>query len=441
MITGHLPADGRVPPGGRRDELRSRVEAAAGPRYHLPARAAVQSRAIDASARTARLVSVDAYRGFVMLLMLAEVLRSCDVAAALGDSRFWTVVCQQQTHVAWTGSTLHDLIQPSFYFLVGLALLLSATRRRLLGVSVTDMSRHVMTRSLLLVALGIVIVSVDRWRWSWWFGDTLTQIGLAYPFVFLVMRRPRRDWYLMGAAILFAYWLLFALFPLPPAAFDYASVNVSADWLKLHGLTGFAAHWQKNSNPAWAFDYWFLNIFHAGPPYVGNPLGLTTLNFVPSIATMILGLIAGDVLYSGRSNAGKVTWLSTAGISMICCGWLLGWLGICPVVKSIWTPSWVLFSGGWCFLILAAFQALGGITAFNRAALPLTVIGTNSLVAYSVAHLYPALAFGSLRHALGPDIFMRLGNAYEPAMYGLAVLGMYWFVLFLLNRARIFVRI
>jgi predicted acyltransferase len=93
------------------------------------ARAATLNAGQAITTGTARLASVDAYRGLVMLLMLAEVLRSYSVAAAVPDSRLWGLVCKEQTHAPWLGCTLHDLIQPSFFLLVGLGVHLSVARR------------------------------------------------------------------------------------------------------------------------------------------------------------------------------------------------------------------------------------------------------------------------------------------------------------------------
>ena len=132
----------------------------------------------------------------------------------------------------------------------------------------------------------MALVAVHPRQWMWLFADTLTQIGLAYPFLFLVALRPKRDWYVALTVILVGYWLVFALFPAPTATVDYPAVGVSRQWLDLHGLTGFAAHWQKNSNAAWAFDRWFLNLFSKDTPSTGEANGLTTLSFIPSIGTI-----------------------------------------------------------------------------------------------------------------------------------------------------------
>jgi predicted acyltransferase len=388
-----------------------------------------------------RVHSVDAYRGLVMLLMLAEVLRSCDVAAAIGHQPLWDFVCLEQTHVPWTGASLHDLIQPGFYFLVGVGLALSLRRRLSSGQTHSQLLGHALIRSAVLVVLGMALVAVHPRRWAWWFDDTLTQIGLAYPFVFAIAFRPIRQRWLALAAILSAYWLWFAITPVLSVSAASPPPGVSPDWFELHGLSGFAAHWQKNANPAWAVDRWFLNLFPRDVPFTGNDNGLTTLNFIPSIATMILGLVAGDRLRSHGTPASKLQFLFAAGILLLAAGWLMGWLGIVPVVKAIWTPSWALYSGGWCFLFLAAFFALVDVGGYRQIVFPLTVVGLNSIVAYSLSHVFPAVAFNSLRRIFGARVFQLAGTNYEPAVYGAAVLVLYWLALYVLYRRRIFVRI
>ena len=386
-----------------------------------------------------RVVSVDAYRGFVMFLMLAEALRSCAVYAAVPSSYFLNLLCYEQTHAAWVGASLHDLIQPSFYFLVGVGLLLSIRRRLSAGQTLPSLAHHTLVRSVALIVLGMALVSVHPRQWTWMFVDTLTQIGLAYPFLFIIALRPKRVWYVAFIGILIGYWLWFALYPLPSQAFDYAAVGVPWEWLTAHGLTGFAAHWQKNSNAAWAVDRWFMNLFPRDAPFTGAENGLTTLNFIPSIGTMILGLFAGDLI-RGTSGWQTVRTLFATGVVLLVTASFLGVLGIVPIVKAIWTPSWVLYSGGWCFLILAAFYCFVDVTGFKRLAFPLIVIGMNSVVAYSLSNLYPALAFNTLRRVFGNRVFEFLGGAYEPMIYGSTVLLLYWLILYALYQRRIFIR-
>src|SRR5690606_20466918 len=125
-----------------------------------------------------RNVAVDAYRGLVMLLMMAEVLRLAEVAANFPTSRVLALLASQQTHVEWAWLSLHDLIQPSFSFLVGVALPYSLARRIAAGQSMRRVFVHALWRSLVLIALGIFLRSMSSTQTNFTFEDTLTQIGL-----------------------------------------------------------------------------------------------------------------------------------------------------------------------------------------------------------------------------------------------------------------------
>ena len=116
-------------------------------------------------------------------------------------------------------------------------------------------------------------------------------------------------------------------------------------------------------------------------------------------------------------------------------------LGLCPIVKRIWTPSWALFSGGWCFLSMAVFYAIIDWRGLKKWAFPLTVIGLNSIAAYIIAHLIHHFTAGSFKTHFGQGIFALFGDKLEPLMEGIAVLGVYWLILFWMYRRKLFLRI
>ena len=205
-----------------------------------------------------RLASIDAYRGFVMFLMMGEVLELRKIAEAFPNSDLWQFLARQQDHVEWTGCTLHDMIQPSFSFLVGVALPFSLANREKSGQSKVAMSIHAFWRAFVLVALGIFLRSVNKEQTNFTFEDTLTQIGLGYGFLFLLGFRSVRTQIITLIVILVGYWGAFAYYT-PPPGFDATKVGVPDGWP--HLLSGFPSHWNKNSNPAWLFDTWFLNLF------------------------------------------------------------------------------------------------------------------------------------------------------------------------------------
>src|SRR4051812_43281547 len=178
----------------------------------------------------ARLASIDAYRGFVMFLMMAEVLHLARVAKAHPGDALWAFLAYHQSHVEWVGCSLHDLIQPSFSFLVGVALPFSLASRRRRGESLRVSIAHAAWRSLLLVALGVFLRSVGKSRTNYTFEDTLSQIGLGYLPLFLIGLGPPKLRWAALAVILVGYWGAFAAYPLPGPDFDYKVAGVKPDW-------------------------------------------------------------------------------------------------------------------------------------------------------------------------------------------------------------------
>ena len=122
-------------------------------------------------------------------------------------------------------------------------------------------------------------------------------------------------------------------------------------------------------------------------------------------------------------------------------GLLLHVAGICPIVKRIWTPSWTLFSGGICFLFLAAFCWIIEARGHKKWAFPLVVIGMNSIAAYLIAHLVVEFVISSFHIHLGAHFFAFAGLALQPFFEGVAVLGVCWLMLYWMYQRKIFLRI
>ncbi len=385
-----------------------------------------------------RNIAVDAYRGLVMLLMMGEVLELARVARSYPGNWLWSILAFNQSHVEWAGCSLHDMIQPSFSFLVGVALPYSIASRLRKGVTFQTLFGHALWRSLLLVALGVFLRSMDKTQTNFTFEDTLSQIGLGYPILFLLaFRAPRWQWGALGF-LLFGYWLAWALYPAPGANFDWAAVGVPANWS--HNFSGFASHWNKNSNLGNAFDQWFLNLFPRTKPFVDNDGGYLTLSFIPTLGTMILGLVAGRWLRASAPRIPLQRFL-IAGAICVSAGVLLHFTGICPIVKRIWTPAWTLFSGGLCFFFLAAFSWVIEMKGHRKWAFPLVVVGMNSIAAYLIAHLCERFVFSSFIINLGHRPFQIFGAALEPLLLGATVLVTYWYMLLWMYRRKVFLKI
>ncbi|MDZ4819655.1 MAG: DUF5009 domain-containing protein [Planctomycetota bacterium] len=414
--------------------------------------------------QSVRLDSVDTYRGLVMLLMMAEVLKLSRLSEQVRENSFWDFLAYHQTHITWAGCTVHDMIQPSFSLLVGVSLPFSLAARRARGDSTTQLFWHAAWRALLLVFLGIWLRSIGKGQTNFTFDDTLTQIGLGYLPLFLLALAAPRVWWIALGVILIGYWTAFAVYPLPGPDFDWESVNVLPG--SAERFSGFAEHWSKNSNIATAFDQWWMNLFPRSGAFKFQGSGYTTLSFIPTLGTMLLGLIAGARLRSAvqlrKNNTATAEirgtdatasetkdrpewpvtgWLLATGAILIAASLLLHYAGICPIVKKIWTPAWVLFSGGVCYWILAIFYAVIDVRGYRRWTLPLRVIGMNSIAAYVMAHLFESFLLRDFRTHLPASWIGYWGTDFEPVVLGALALAVYWLILWWMYRRKLFLKI
>src|SRR5206468_1100236 len=150
--------------------------------------------------------------------------------------------------------------------------------------------------------------------------NVLTQIGLGYVFAFLLLGRPVALQMLAFIGIVVGYWYWSVHTPVP-------------------GAETYMDHFAKYTNPGAQFDKKFLNLFPRAEPFDVNKHGYVTLNFIPSIATMLLGIMAGELLQGVRRERSKVLILLFGGALLMGLGVAAGQT-VCPIVKKIWTPSW-----------------------------------------------------------------------------------------------------
>jgi predicted acyltransferase len=196
-----------------------------------------------------------------------------------------------------------------------------------------------------------------------------------------------------------------------------------------------------NSNLSWAFDRWFLNLFPRQSPFLYNDGGWSTLSFIPTLATMQLGTMTGMWLKTSKTAREKLRGLVVAGAGLVLAGLVLQWLGICPIVKRIWTSAYTLYSGGLILLILAAFYFLMDIKGWKKWSFWLMVIGANSIVVYVMSWTIEHFVSENLVRHFGHAPFLIFGAPFEPVLRGAAVLLVFWSILYWMYKQRIFVRI
>ncbi len=389
-----------------------------------------------------RLVSLDALRGTIMLYMASHTF-GLNRMAEKNSEPFWRELAWWFDHVAWTGCSTWDLIQPAFMFMVGVAFPYSWSRRQATGEATGRIIAHGLFRALILVLIAVFLASGAGGWTKWEFFNVLGQIGLGYPFLFLLVsqhgEKPRLKLQVAAlAVILVGYWLLFALYPVSWSPDELIQRGISAE--ELSGgvmVEGFFAHWNKYTNVAAAFDLWFLNLFPRQTPFLFNSGGYATLNFIPSLGTMILGLMAGELLRSEKTTQQKLRWLLVAGLGLTVVGLLAG-VTVCPIIKRIWTPSWTLFSGGLVILLLAGYYWLIDLAGYRRWTFPLVVIGMNSIAIYMMSQLMRPWVTGRLQTHLGASLF---NGSYAPIITDCLVLLVFWLVCWWMYRRRIFLKI
>jgi predicted acyltransferase len=184
-----------------------------------------------------------------------------------------------------------------------------------------------------------------------------------------------------------------------------------------------------------------LNLFPREKPFVFSGGGYQTLNFIPSIATMVFGLLAGRLLRSDLPITGKLKRLVLFGLAGIVVGAALARLGLCPIVKRIWTPSWAIYSAGWVTLVLAGFVALVEWRRWRRWTFPFVIVGLNPITLYCLWQLTGGFIRDNVRRHVGREVFETLGPAYAPVLERAVVLLVLWLILLWMYRRRIFVRI
>jgi heparan-alpha-glucosaminide N-acetyltransferase len=373
-------------------------------------------------------MSLDAYRGFVMIVLSLEGYLPA-IAQRFPNSAIWQALGRQFVHVDWDGGVFWDLIQPSFMFIVGVAIPFSHFSRRAKGDSSGKIAVHVVYRAVLLVMLGLLLrTGTANHQTIFLFDDILSQIGLAYPFAFLLTGKTTRVQLSVAGLILISYWLAFYLYSMPPQNFDYATLHVTEG---VERFSGVYAHWNEYTNFAASFDRWFLNLFPRPKDFLYNPFGLATLNFVPSVVTLLFGVMAGELLRGPEQRYIKLLKLCKAGSISLALGLIAGYT-LCPIIKAIWTPSWVLVSSGFTLWFLAAFYWAADIKGWKRLLFPLTVVGMNSIAMYLMIRLSKDWLWKVVEiHARGLSWSMQFAT----------VTFILWMICFWMFRKKIFIRI
>jgi predicted acyltransferase len=390
-----------------------------------------------------RLLSLDTYRGFLMLVLATSAFQLHKIAADVKTGPIWNFLSYQFSHPEWRSCSFWDLVQPSFMFMVGVAVPYSVASRLAKGDSKKQVVGHALWRSLILILLGVFCSSNGAKQTDWTFVNVLSQIGLGYTFLVLLEGRGPKIQLASLAGILVGYWLCFALYPVAGPDTNWTSIGVKSD---VYRFDGFAAHWSMNANFGQAIDHWFLNLF---PPhnFKYNSGGYSTLNFIPSTATMMIGVLSGELLRGPRQPMDKVKLLLASGvacfaISILCDPQILPFIHdayiLCPIVKKIWTPSWALFCSGWTLWILSGFYYLVDIAGYKKWTFPFVVVGMNCTAMYLMWQMFKGWVSQSIRTHVGNALFE---TTYGPIWMSLAWTLVLWLICLWMYRRKLFLKV
>jgi predicted acyltransferase len=363
-------------------------------------------------ASDARLVSLDALRGFDMFWIIGggEIAH----AAAKLTGWAWLVwLSGQLEHPKWHGFAFYDLIFPLFLFMAGVAMPFSFEKRLARGDTRGQLYRHVIVRGLLLVLLGMTYNGLLKFDWAnMRFPSVLGRIGLAYLFAGLIVLNTdlrRRLLWIVG--LLVGYWAALRFVPVP----------------------GFGAH---DLSPGHTLTDYIDRLLIPGRLYQGDrdPEGL--LATVPAIATALGGVVTGMLLKSERFS-GYMKTLIMAATGGVCIGLAYLWNIEFPINKNLWTSSFVLLCAGWSLLFLSLFYVVIDVWRLRLWAFPLVVIGSNSIFIYMARKF---VDFEYTTHFFF-DGLLRHTGASQPLLWATCVLFVEWLLLLLLYRKRIFLRV
>lgn len=362
-----------------------------------------------------RLLSLDFFRGITMFLLVAEGTRlwSVLVQDPIAGTVFETFF-QQFHHHQWNGLRFWDLVQPFFMFIVGVAMPFSYAKRVKQGFSKNKITRHIIQRSFILLAFGVGLHCGYSRKLVWELWNVLSQLSVTILIAYFLMRYKWSTQILVSIGLLVLTEIAYRTF----------------------SLDGYNQPFVKDHN----FGSW-MDMVLMGK--INNGGGWVAINFIPTAAHTIWGVVAGQLLMSSKKETEKVKLLAIAGASIVAVGYLLDWTSITPIIKRICTSSFVLASGGWALLVLAFSYWLIDIKKRNKWIFPFVIFGTNPIFIYLFFNTVGGQWFNGFV-AIFTNGLLSWVNATEFIMKlitSLTILTLEWIMCYYLFRKKIFFRI
>jgi predicted acyltransferase len=370
---------------------------------------AVSAKTAGPLASAKRLVSLDAFRGATMALMVV-VNSPGDGAHAYGPLN----------HSAWNGWTATDVVFPSFLWIVGVAMTLSLGKRVAAGVPKSQLYLQVLRRALVLYVLGLVIYGFPRYDLSTLrLMGVLQRIAICYAIAAAIyLTTSLRGQIIWIASLLTSYWLIMMLIPVP----------------------GYGAgHLDVERNLAHYVDWVVLGAHNYANTKTWDPEGI--ISTLPAIATALFGILAGHILRARKELAERTTWLFVAGNLLIALGLICNhWL---PINKKLWTSSFSIFMAGLDFVMFAICLWLIDGRGYQRFVKPAVIMGMNAIVVYMASEMGEGvLSALHCRTWIYQTFFAPLASPYNASLiYAVTYMLLMYLIAYVMYRRKWFVRV
>jgi predicted acyltransferase len=361
--------------------------------------------------RSQRILSIDALRGFDLFVIVggSRIILEFIKASKVGWLQPYV---NQFEHVSWEGFTFLDLVMPLFLFIVGVVMPFSFAKRLDRGDSQLRLYLHILIRTVVLFVLGMIaqgqLLAYDLSRLHI-YCNTLQAIAVGYFIAAILILRLKPRWQIGVTAVLLV--VFFALMK----------------WVPVPGYG--AGVLTPEGNLAIYIDKLLLGHFQDETPYTWI---LSSMTFA---CTVMLGAFAGYILRSSARQLTKVAYLLGLGVATIGLGLL--WSLWFPIIKHLWTSSFVLYAAGMSYILLALFYLVIDVMGFRIWSFGFVVIGANAIFAYMATMLFDFRKIGSI---FVGGLSRHLGDWY-PFVHALSGFLVLWLILFYLYRKKTFLRV
>jgi len=317
------------------------------------------------SKKTERLMSLDALRGFDMFWIIGGGA----IFEALAKYTNWPALIwwsKQLEHKYWEGFAFEDLIFAMFLFIAGVSIPFSINNRLKQGQSRVQIYKHATTRLLILIVLGFLLANwgiqnfeFENYRYT----HVLMRIGIGCFFATVIyLNTSIRGQIIWVVGLLLGYWAMLKLMPVP---------GFGAGIMTPEG--NLAGYIDRLLLPGKFFEWYF--------PGILDPEGL--LGHISGVAMGLLGILTGQFLIKEDKNLNglkKALYIGAAGILFLGIG--LVWDLAFPIIKKIWTSSFVVFAAGWSLILLSIFYLIIDVWKLKKWSFFFVVIGSNSIFIY-----------------------------------------------------------